>query len=438
MTALLHRSTFRTSRLLDFASEKELVAQTGHASEQWPLVVLKGLVDNAVDACEEAGIPPVISVAVDGAGITVADNGPGLPASTIEGVLDFSVRVSSREAYVSPTRGAQGNALKTIVAMPFVLDGEQGRVEIETRGVRYVIDFGVDRIRQEPTIELRREPADRTIGTAITLKWPDSACSVLTEAEDRFLQIAADYAWLNPHASIRVDWFGRQWGIQATDPSWSKWKPSDPTSPHWYTPAQLERLVAGYLAHDADAGRERTVREFVAEFRGFSGSAKQKAVLEATGLSRAPLSRLMNGNGIDRGAVERLLAAMRTHSKPVKPEMLGLIRREHFRTRFEALGCEMESFDYRRVAEIEGGVPYVLETAFAWRPEAAARRLVTGVNWSPGIMNPFRQLGRFGASLDTVLARQYANRDEPVVLVLHIACPRVEYTDRGKSAVVVS
>jgi hypothetical protein len=146
----------------------------------------------------------------------------------------------------------------------------------------------------------------------------------------------------------------------------------------------------------------------------------------------------MNGNGIDRGAVETLLAAMRTRSKPVKPEMLGLIGREHFRTRFEALGCEMESFDYRRVAEIEGGVPYVLETAFAWCPEATARRLVTGVNWSPGIMNPFRQIGRFGASLDTVLAKQYANRDEPVVLVLHIACPRVEYTDRGKSAVVIS
>ena len=43
-------------------------------------------------------------------------------------------------------------------------------------------------------------------------------------------------------------------------------------------------------------GRDRTVRELVAEFRGLSGSAKQKAVLEATGLSRAPLSQLVNGD----------------------------------------------------------------------------------------------------------------------------------------------
>ncbi len=34
-------------------------------------------------------------------------------------------------------------------------------------------------------------------------------------------------------------------------------------------------------------------------------------------------------------------------------------------------------------------------------------------------------------------AKQRADRDEPVILVLHMACPRVEYTDRGKSAVVV-
>ena len=56
--ATLNRTTFRTSRLLDFASEKELVAQIGHATEAWPLVILKELVDNAIDACEEAGIAP--------------------------------------------------------------------------------------------------------------------------------------------------------------------------------------------------------------------------------------------------------------------------------------------------------------------------------------------------------------------------------------------
>jgi DNA topoisomerase VI subunit B len=103
----LERVTFATSRLLDFASEKELVAQTGHQVADWPLVVLKELMDNALDAAEEADIAPDIKVIVDGSGIRVTDNGPGIPQSTIKDVLDYKVRVSSREAYMAPDRGAQ-------------------------------------------------------------------------------------------------------------------------------------------------------------------------------------------------------------------------------------------------------------------------------------------------------------------------------------------
>jgi DNA topoisomerase VI subunit B len=85
-------------------------------------VVLKELTDNALDAAEEAGIPPVVRVRLDGSVLEIADQGPGIPDDVITDILDFTVRVSSREAYVGPTRGAQGNALKTIVAMPFALE----------------------------------------------------------------------------------------------------------------------------------------------------------------------------------------------------------------------------------------------------------------------------------------------------------------------------
>ena len=98
--------------------------------------ILKELVDNAIDACEEAGIAPEI----DGEGRRDrhhdrATTAPGCRPRPIKAVLDFTVRSLRREAYVTPTRGAQGNALKTIVAMPFVLDGDSGRVEIDAHGV---------------------------------------------------------------------------------------------------------------------------------------------------------------------------------------------------------------------------------------------------------------------------------------------------------------
>jgi hypothetical protein len=44
----------------------------------------------------------------------------------------------------------------------------------------------------------------------------------------------------------------------------------------------------------------------------------------------------------------------------------------------------------------------------------------------------------YGTSLDGILTRARADTDDPVILVIHIACSRVEYTDRGKSAVVLS
>jgi DNA topoisomerase VI subunit B len=230
---VLKRTTFRTSRLMDFFSEKELTAQVGHGKADWPLVLLKELLDNAIDAAEDAGLAPDVRVTVDKGGVTVADNGPGLPPETVAGVLDFGVRVSSREAYVSPTRGAQGNALKTIIAMPLVLDSREGRVTIASRGIRHEIAVRVDAIRQEPIIDLRRDNDRRAkAGTSFTVRWPDSACSILTNARRRFLQIASDYTLLNPHLTLAVDWFGEKAKVSATDRHWKKWLPCYPTSPH--------------------------------------------------------------------------------------------------------------------------------------------------------------------------------------------------------------
>ena len=53
------RETFSTPRLIEFTSIKELTTQTGHGPKDWALVIVKELTDNALDACEEAGIASV-------------------------------------------------------------------------------------------------------------------------------------------------------------------------------------------------------------------------------------------------------------------------------------------------------------------------------------------------------------------------------------------
>jgi hypothetical protein len=60
----IQRVAFTTSRLMEFCSEKELVAQTGHEAHKWPLVIVKELVDNGIDACEEAEVAPVVKITI--------------------------------------------------------------------------------------------------------------------------------------------------------------------------------------------------------------------------------------------------------------------------------------------------------------------------------------------------------------------------------------
>jgi hypothetical protein len=325
--------------------------------------------------------------------------------------------------------------------MAFALDGAKGETLIESRGIAHRITFRVDQVRQEPKIDHVQEPSSVRNGTKITVRWPVCACSKLDEAKPHFLQMASDYSWLNPHLSLALTWNSESCAdFKASNPTWTKWRPSDPTSPHWYDAARLRRLMGAYIARDQDHGRDpRTVREFVSEFRGLSGSAKQKIVLEEVGASRLSLLEFFgNGDGVNSNRIAALLTAMQKHSRPVKPADLGLIGKDHLAARFQAAGVNLETFKYQRSLGETDGIPDVIETAFGWIPEGDdGRRIITGVNWSVAIGNPFRSLGLYGESLDSILAEQRSGRSEPIIFLLHLARPRIEYTDHGKTTVAV-
>ena len=431
MTTMLARETFRTSRLLEYFSEKELILQTGHEPDRWPEVVAKELADNGLDGCEEAGILPDITVSITDNTLTVGDNGPGIPGSVIEDVLDYSVRASSKDAYISPTRGAQGNALKTVLAIPYVLSGcERGEVTITSQGQRHRVSVTVDRIAQRP--EIRHEVEDGVVrnGTEITLTWPDSACSELGEARDQILQMVSTYALLNPHATFT----GLDTEFTRTTTTCAKWIASEPTSAHWYTADQLRGLMAAYISAERDGGRARTVREFVKEFRGLSATRKQKAILARSGVSGVHLRDLVSGGDVDRTSVENLLEAMRAESRPVKPAALGVIGEAHLSTWVERTGANTVTYTKTAAVDDETGLPFLVETAFGVRSDDDGLRLVTGINWAPTLVDPFRALNAYGLGLGRLLGQLHISGDNPVTFVLHLACPHLNYTDRGKSS----
>jgi hypothetical protein len=335
--------------------------------------------------------------------------------------------------------------------MGYVLNESQGEnacgeTIIEAQGTAHHIRFSVDHIRQEPKIQHTMKWSPVVKGTWVKIQLPkyrSGECSydLLAHARSRFLQLVESYAWLNPHLSLRISWNGKQMlDYKATNPAWRKWLPTWPTCAHWYDRSRFRRYMAAHIANRESI----TVREFISEFRGMTGTAKQKLVLAETGASHVSLHDYFGRHKANSDNIAKLLASVQKHTNPVKPAGLGIIGREHLFRMMALTGADLATFTYNRKVGETNSVPRVIEFAFGIHTDGLGaagqtptRKITTGVNWSPGINNPFRQLGSGGDGLDAVLAEVRANTTQPVIAMLHLACPRIAYTDRGKSAIVV-
>src|SRR5215218_7250711 len=211
----LERTTFETSRTAEYFDARQLSTLTGVAQHEFASVCLKELIDNALDACETAGVAPEIGVevvteaVVHSAGyrevphsllrITVSDNGPGLPPETVRKVLNFNTRTSDKAAYRSPTRGAQGNALKTVIGIPYAL-GYKDPIYITGQGVRHTIEAWVD-----PAGAVRvshEEKPSKLSGTRVELVVPYYLTQYAKQNFDPTHWVRS-FAAFNPHATFR-------------------------------------------------------------------------------------------------------------------------------------------------------------------------------------------------------------------------------------------
>ncbi len=430
---VLNRQVFELSRELEFFTEKELIMQIGHPKSYWHITILKELIDNSLDACEVSDIQPEIIIEKTKSYFSVADNGPGIMSGTIKKSLDYLVRVSDKQFYVSPTRGQMGNALKTVWAAPYVALGNS-KVVIESRGNRHIVMTSLDKIRQKPQIEhTSSKDANVKNGTSVTIHWPDSA-SLKDEEMDYYYkapptveELISYYAAFNPHATFKF----KDKIYSPTEKGFSKWRTDMPTSAFWYDVGRLRDLIAAYISLERDGTKPKTVREFVSEFRGLSGTQKQKQVIE--GFSGVYLHDLLQGDDINLDTATKLLKAIQDHSQPVKPYSLGLVGEKNMRAWIEKyIEIIPESFNYAKRRGVDTGsggeMPYVIEVAFAVKADTNKNRriVVTGLNWSP-------TLGVPADEISDAMAKARIDTHDPVILILHMIKPRFDFTDRGKT-----
>jgi len=429
MSANLERTHFNISRAAEYFDPKELQAQTGQPVSKFGEVVLKELIDNALDACESSGIEPVINIGVAIVGIKmlvcVSDNGAGISEKVIDSILDFDTRTSDKAAYKAPTRGAQGNAFKTIIGIPHALGG--GSVAIESKGLRHEITATAT---PAGTIDINRAVstiADR-VGTAVYIEMPWREC--------RAYWYARAAAAFNPHAILKISTFedfealkvsmvNLDQELSESDVFYNrlancnKIMPNEPTSAHWYDRGDFNKLVYMQGAqHDIPIGI------FVRQFRGLSSTGKAKSIT-----NKMPF-KLVSDIYQDSIAIESMRLDMQGESKPLQPKGLGAIGDTNLLERF----CIYERHWYKQVSGMIDNVPYVFEILIAESEIEAGYYF--GVNHSPTFGDFLRQcriqtgelngVGITGALADIV------DNDQHIVVV-HLIGIGLSFLDRGKS-----
>jgi DNA topoisomerase VI subunit B len=188
------RTHFTIGNSADYFNIPGLVKQTGQPAHNLGNMAVKELLDNALDACETANVDPVITVRRDECSrVTITDNGLGMPPHVVESLLDFTSRTSDKADYRSPSRGQQGQALKTLVGLPFALN--EGQLIIEACGLRHEIQASstpAGTIDTDYTVA----KCDKVTGTSISI---DLARSHLNIA--RIVKLTRI---VNPHARFTL------------------------------------------------------------------------------------------------------------------------------------------------------------------------------------------------------------------------------------------
>lgn len=100
----------------DYFSEEGLIKQVGLNKGWWNQIILKELIDNALDAIEPLK-KKEIHIEINTERLGIYDNGSGIKKDIVKSIYDFNNYVSQNRNYITASRGKQGNGLKTIISI---------------------------------------------------------------------------------------------------------------------------------------------------------------------------------------------------------------------------------------------------------------------------------------------------------------------------------
>ena len=172
------------------------------------LTTVKEAVDNALDACEEAGILPDIRVQVDELDkdlyrVVVEDNGPGILENQIARIFG-KLLYGSRFHKLAQSRGQQGMGISAAGMYAQLTTGKSLHVISRVKGQRMASELyvSVDTTKNKPLMHGKKKIEwDRPHGTRIEAEM-EGRYQKGTHSVDMYLK---QTAIANPHATFRFE-----------------------------------------------------------------------------------------------------------------------------------------------------------------------------------------------------------------------------------------
>ncbi|NET56587.1 MAG: ATP-binding protein [Symploca sp. SIO2E6] len=457
------REAFSLNREFDYVRLDGLRRATGQPAHEWDIYIVKELIDNALDADESLwqdgvtvlhphhilieyiSIPKLQSQQLF---IQVTNNAI-FPVSKIEDIFATQSYTSHKAFFKGLMRGALGNALKTLLGIPYALrhrvagdwNPELKPLSIRCNGVEYLPRYVIDSTAQTIGFEYLEKPCRFTKGTAIRVG-VDHFVQEIPRTLEQIQSFAEKYHLCNPHAqfSWTVEIQGQEWTKKySADADWrGKFRGIAPVQ--WYSPTAFQDLL-GALYRKQNTN-ELPVKTICDCFVGLdSGTAPIAQIIDSFGQDGLTATEIESASATQ---LYRILCRYSPHFDSIS---LGNIGTKHIQSVLtQALPVDGKVFyEIATDAGDDPNMPFVIEVAVAHLKESelqgGKRQVWTAINFTHTYADPFLRRWLFVPiqteqpvlGLRGFLDAYSLREDIPVIFFLHLICPNVEHSEFSKT-----
>ena len=200
---------------MDYVTVKGIQQRIGVDRSQLIVFMVKELLDNALDFLETYGskrpdIEPVAKVNVTDSRIVISNSNFGrqsLSKDRLNSIFTIDTFVSSKRNIYRISRGHLGDALKSVICIPYALatdyeleDWNQPMI-IKVGKFSYQIGLRIDRVTPSILPDIKVQSIPETDFTTVEVKFPEKQ----NADYHSLLQFLKDYARLNPHITFDLD-----------------------------------------------------------------------------------------------------------------------------------------------------------------------------------------------------------------------------------------